>query len=54
MSLLEAVSRIHLHYLIDILIYGLLEDVFIRSCFLRSFTLSNRYFNSWSINRCIY
>jgi hypothetical protein len=54
MYLLEVVSRIHLYYLIDILIHGLLIDVFIRSCFPRSFTLSNRYFNLWSINRCIY
>jgi hypothetical protein len=29
MYLLETVSHIHLHYLIDILIYGLLIDVFI-------------------------
>ncbi len=29
MSLLETVSRIYLHYLIDILSYGLLKDVFI-------------------------
>ncbi len=54
MYLLEAVSCVHLHYLIDILIHGLLIDVFIRSCFPHSFVLFNRYFNSWSINRCIY
>jgi hypothetical protein len=39
MYLLEAVSRIHLHYLIDLLIHGLLIDVFIRSCIQHSLTL---------------
>jgi hypothetical protein len=54
MYLLEAVSRIHLYYLIDILIHGLLIDVFIKSCFPHSFVLFNISFNSWSINRCLY
>jgi hypothetical protein len=45
MYLLEAVSRIYLYHLIDILIHGLLIDVFIRSCFPHIFTLFNRYFN---------
>ncbi len=54
MSLLETVSRIHLHYLIDLLINGLSSDVFIRNCFPHSFISFNIYFNSWSINRCLY
>ncbi len=49
MYLLETVSRIHLHYLIYILINGLSSDVFIRNCFPHSFTLFNRSFNLWSI-----
>jgi hypothetical protein len=49
MYLLETVSRIHLHYLIDILIHGLLSDVFIRNCFPHIFISFNRSFNSWSI-----
>ena len=46
MSLLETVSNIHLHYLIDILIHGLSYDVFIITFILITFTLFNRYFNS--------
>jgi hypothetical protein len=54
MYLLEAVSSIYLHYIIDILSYGLSYDVFIRNCFPHMFTLYNRYFKLWSINRCLY
>jgi hypothetical protein len=54
MYLLETVSRIYLHYLIDILSYGILKDVFIRNCFPHLFTLFNRYFKLWSIKRCLY
>jgi hypothetical protein len=50
MFLLEAVSRINLHYLTDILIHDLSYDVFFRNYFLYIFLLLIYiYINLWSV-----